>query len=277
MDPKPPWSNEEEGSLWPIKAYRNLDFLTSADARTVRLLCEYVEPQSRFRHHGVRNTIVMYGSARIQSREDAQKHLEQIRGGGDASPDAIADGERRVLMAQYYEDAANLAEKLTRWSMKIEDKRKRFYVCSGGGPGIMEAANLGAHRAGGRSVGLNISLPFEQSPNLYQSEELAFEFHYFFMRKFWFVYLAKGLCVFPGGFGTMDELFDLLTLVQTQKTRKTMPVVLYGGEYWNEVINFDALARWGMIDRADLDLFHIISDVEEAFALLKAELTKHYL
>jgi len=283
MDDERVVSDEDEGKLWPIKSYNNLDFLNSVDARTVRMLCEYLEPQSRFRKHGIRNTIVMYGSARVRPLEDSQQHLDQVE--SEIKPGTETEGLVRALeaaqsavhMSRYYEDAATLSERLTRWSMGIKQDRKRFYVCSGGGPGIMEAANRGAHRAGGKSIGLNISLPFEQEPNLYQSRELAFEFHYFFMRKFWFVYLAKALCVFPGGFGTLDELFDLLTLVQTQKTRKQMPILLYGREYWEEIVNFNALQKWGMIDRDDLDLFRICNDVDGAFEYLTTELTNHYL
>ena len=174
-------------------------------------------------------------------------------------------------------EAGVVAEKLTRWSQSSLKLGKRFYICSGGGPGIMEAANLGASRAKGRSIGFNISLPFEQKPNPYQSPELAFQFHYFFMRKFWFVYLAKALVVFPGGFGTFDEFFELLTLVQTQKTSKHMPIVLYGSEYWHEVVNFESMAKWGTISPADIDLFRTFDDVDETFRYLKSELTRLHL
>jgi uncharacterized protein (TIGR00730 family) len=280
MDSKPILKDEDAGRLWPLKSYNNHEFLNSVDARTVRILCEYLEPQSRFRQYGIRNTIVMYGSARIKPLEDAQARLEKLEsaesGETDEDKRALEVARSAVHMARYYEDAATLAERLTKWSLDIKPERKRFYVCSGGGPGIMEAANRGAHRAGGQSVGLNISLPFEQEPNLYQSRELAFEFHYFFMRKFWFVYLAKGLCVFPGGFGTLDELFDLLTLVQTEKTRKEMPIMLYGKEYWNEVVNFESLVKWGMIDPSDMGLFKICDGVDEAFEYLTTELLRLY-
>ena len=180
-------------------------------------------------------------------------------------------------MARYYDDAVTLAERLTKWSKGIPERKRRFVVCSGGGPGIMEAANRGAAQAGGYSIGLNISLPFEQMPNPYQTRELSFEFHYFFIRKFWFVYLAKALVVFPGGFGTLDELFEILTLVQTRKTAKKIPIVLYGEEFWKEVVRFDSLVKWGTISREDLDLFHFANNVDTAFEYIRDELTKRYL
>jgi uncharacterized protein (TIGR00730 family) len=180
-------------------------------------------------------------------------------------------------MSHYYEDAIRLSEKLTRWSLGIRDRRRRFLICSGGGGGIMEAANRGARKAGGTSIGLNISLPMEQTPNRYQSRDLSFEFHYFFIRKFWFFYLAKALVAFPGGFGTMDELFELLTLVQTKKTRKYMPIILYGKEYWHRVLNFDALVEAGTIEAEDLKIFRYFDDVDVTFEYLKDELTKHYV
>ncbi|MBI5094489.1 MAG: LOG family protein [Candidatus Hydrogenedentes bacterium] len=267
----------------PEKAYKNLEFLNSPDARMVRVMCEFAEPESRFRKLGVKNTIVMFGSARISPLEPAQARLSEVEARYTvAKPpppelDVAYDRAKRdVHMARYYEDAAALSERLTRWSMALPAKRERFLICSGGGPGIMEAANKGAHTAGGRSVSLNISLPFEQQPNGYQTRELAFVFHYFFVRKFWFVYLAKALVVFPGGFGTCDEFFELITLVQTHKTRKYMPIVLYGSEFWREIINFDALVDWGMINPEDLSLFKIVDDVDTAFEYLRDELTRLY-
>jgi uncharacterized protein (TIGR00730 family) len=180
-------------------------------------------------------------------------------------------------MSRYYEDAVNLSEKLTRWFLELEKIDKHFKICSGGGPGIMEAANRGALNANGESVGLNISIPSEQIPNIYQTKDLACEFHYFFIRKFWFFYLAKALVIFPGGYGTMDELFELLTLIQTEKTKKQMPVVLYDSTYWNDVVNFNALLKWGVISKGDLDLFRLFDNVDDAFVYLKDALTKHYL
>jgi uncharacterized protein (TIGR00730 family) len=276
-------SDNDNNLTWPIKAYKNLDFLNSPDARTVRVLCEFVEPAARFRHLRVRNTIVFFGSTRITTRDAAEQNLRQIENECSASSGAqerlkekLEQARRSLIMSRYYEDAALLAEKLTRWSLSIEDPAKRFYICSGGGPGIMEAANRGAQNAGGPSIGLNISLPFEQTPNPYQTRELSFDFHYFFIRKYWFFYLGKALVIFPGGFGTMDEMFELLTLVQTQKTRKYMPIILYGAEYWNELINFNALVKWGTISREDLNLFHFFDDVDSAFEYLRDELIKLY-
>ena len=269
---------------WPIKAYKNLDFLNSPDARTIRILCEFVEPETRFRHFRIRNTIVFFGSTRIVPLSVAEQNLKQLedrRAIGTEPSEALAakieQAQRAIIMSRYYEDAALLSEKLTRWSLSIEDVKKRFYICSGGGPGIMEAANRGAHNAGGPSIGLNISIPFEQEPNPYMTQELSFEFHYFFIRKFWFFYLGKALVVFPGGFGTLDELFELLTIVQTHKSKKYMPIILYGTKYWNELINFNAMIKWGTISEQDLKLFRFFDDVDAAFEFLKDELTEHYL
>ncbi len=268
----------------PEKAYKNIEFLSSPDARAIRVLCEFVEPQARFRREDLRDTIVMFGSARTKSKDDAQKNLEslksQFKETDKNSPEielALARAQNDLHMSRYYEEAAQLAEKLTLWSKSLPKKGRRFAICSGGGPGIMEAANLGAHRAGGKSVSLNISLPFEQVPNPYQTPELAFEFHYFFIRKFWFIYLAKALVVFPGGFGTLDELFEVLTLIQTQKTRKSMPVVVYGKEFWEELINFEALVKWGTISAEDLSLFKVCDTVDETFDYLTSEVSRLYL
>ena len=268
----------------PIKAFHDPKFLNSPEARPVRILSEFEEPAARFRRMRIRNTIVFFGSARIPSREVAVALLNEAEAAyaASAQPDtklhwAREQARRKVDLSVYYEEAAQLAQRITEWSMSSLKPSRRFYVCSGGGPGIMEAANRGAFNAGGRSVGLNISLPFEQAPNPFQTEELSFEFHYFFMRKFWFVYPAKALVVFPGGFGTMDEMFELLTLVQTGKTAKYMPIVLYGSRFWKEVINFDALAQWGTISPHDLTLFQFCDTVDDAFRYLKTELTRLYL
>lgn len=273
-----------KSDIWPIKAYKNLDFLNSPDARTIRILCEFVEPETRFRHFRIKNTIVFFGSTRIVPLSVAEQNLKQLEDRhaiGTEPAEALAakieQAQRAIIMSRYYEDAALLSEKLTRWSLSIEDAKKRFYICSGGGPGIMEAANRGAHNAGGPSIGLNISIPFEQEPNPYMTQELSFEFHYFFIRKFWFFYLGKALVVFPGGFGTLDELFELLTIVQTHKSKKYMPIILYGTKYWNELINFNAMIKWGTISEQDMKLFRFFDDVDAAFAFLKDELTEHYL
>jgi hypothetical protein len=265
----------------PIKAYKNASFLNSPSARMIRILSEMIEPNSRLKKYHIRNTVVFFGSSRVISKEKAEENLKVLRDKFDEdeadSSAAIETAERTLLFSRYYQDAAVLAEKLTLWFKTLEPQGIGFNICTGGGPGIMEAANLGSNRVNGRSVGFNISLPMEQGANDYQTRELSFEFHYFFIRKFWFVYLAKALVVFPGGFGTLDELFELLTLIQTKKTKKTLPVVLYGGEYWNEVLNFDAMVKWGTISPEDLDLFQIFDDVDSAFAYLKQNLTEHFL
>lgn len=268
----------------PEKAYKNLSFLNSPDARHIRVLCEFVEPGRRFRRQRVRDTIVFFGSARTLSPEKAAEQLEAAQAAVAADPNpseaahaALRMAERAVKHARFYADAVQLSARLTEWSEALPKSGYRFVICSGGGPGIMEAANRGSHEAGGRSVALNISLPFEQAGNPYQTSDLAFEFHYFFVRKFWFVYLAKAFVVFPGGFGTMDELFEVLTLVQTQKSAKPMPIILYGREYWEEVINFQALVDWGTISASDLDLFHVCDSIDEAYDYLTKQLTRHYL
>src|SRR6202790_853455 len=225
-----------------LVAYKNDAFLDSPAARSLRILSEYLEPLDHFRREQIRDTIVFFGSARITE-----------------------DGP----MGNYYRDARELARRLTEWSDSVTHSTSRFVVCSGGGPGIMEAANRGGSDAKGKTVGLNIGLPFEQLPNQYITPELSFEFHYFFMRKFWFAYLAKALVVFPGGFGTMDELMEILTLAQTQKLAKKILIVLYGSQYWKEIFNFEALVRYGMISPEDLELFQYADDPESAFKLLR--------
>ncbi len=269
---------------WLTKSYNNYDFLNSPAARTIRVMSEMVEPADRFRKHKVWDTVVFFGSARTLPMRTARKNLRDIEhriktqsGNNHRLTGALRKASRDVTMARYYEDAVKLSEKLTHWFLELEDQNKHFTVCTGGGPGIMEAANRGAKKAGGKSVGLNIALPFEQAPNPYQTRELAIEFHYFFIRKFWFFYLAKALVVFPGGFGTLDEFFELLTIIQTEKSKKYMPVVLYGSEYWNDIINVEAMAKWGTISTADLKLFKTMDDVDEAYDYLKTELNNHYV
>jgi len=257
------------------KAYKNLDFLNSRSARSMRILSEYIEPQARFRHYNVTDTVVFFGSARALPGDEAQARLDAAEKKGDSKK--IERAQSEVDLSRYYDDARILARMMTEWSKELDSPDKRFIVCSGGGPGIMEAANRGASEASGISIGLGISLPMETTNNEYITRELEFEFHYFFMRKFWFVYLAKAVVVFPGGFGTMDELFELLTLVQTQKIEKKLPVVLYGKRFWDDVLNLDALQRWGTISPDDLDLFHISSSPQEAFEYLRDELTQHHL
>ena len=268
-----------------FKAYENLDFLHSPAARNIRVQCELTEPESRLRKQGVRNTIVFFGSARTLSEADALANLEKVRAEMAASAlpahektKQIARAEMKVAGSAYYEASRQLAAELTKWSMEtIEKPERRFLICSGGGPGIMEAANRGASEAGGRSVGLGISLPFEQHVNPWVPPELNFEFHYFFIRKYWFLYLAKAMVVFPGGFGTMDELFEMLTLVQTRKTKKSIPIILFGSSFWNQLVNFDVLVRWGLISEEDMHLFKVIDTVQEARDYIIREMTDHYL
>ncbi len=257
----------------PVQAYRNLEFLRSSDARPLRILAEYLEPDSRFAQYKIDDTIVFFGSARIRSREECEAGLAEAEAGsGD-----IEAARLRLEMSRYYEDTRELARRLTEWSKGLPDKDRRFVVCSGGGPGIMEAANRGASEAKGLNVGLTISLPFEELDNPYISRELNLVFHYFFMRKFWFAYLAKAVVVMPGGFGTLDELFELLTLVQTGKIRKRMPIVLYGSHYWSEVINVAALERYGTISPGDLDLMFRTDSVDEAFDYITEQLASYAL
>jgi uncharacterized protein (TIGR00730 family) len=260
-------------------AYQNEPFLNSPDGRILRILSEYVEPLARFRREQIQDTVVFFGSARFQSPADAHSGLAEARKGATASPhqQELKGALAAVDMARYYEDARKLAFLLTQWSITIPARRRRFVVTTGGGPGIMEAANLGAHQAGGKTIGLNINLPFEQYPNRYVTPSLNFEFHYFFMRKFWFAYLAKALVIFPGGFGTLDELFEILTLAQTDKLAKKILVVIYGSEYWHKVINFQAMADAGTISAADVDLFKMVDSPEEGFEYLRDGLTKHHL
>ena len=270
---------------WPLKAYKNLDFLNSDPARNIRILCEMTEPGLRFAKQNVEDTIVLFGSARTKPIAIAERELAVIKS-AIKDPENLTVEEKRSLQqaecaiksAPYYDAAVQLSESLTRWSMSLsKDHQRRFLICSGGGPGIMEAANLGAHNAGGKSVGLGISLPFEQGVNEYIPKELQFEFHYFFVRKYWFVLLAKALVAFPGGFGTMDELFETLTLVQTKKIKEVPPIVLFGSEFWNDVCDFDALVKWGTISSEDVDLFKIVDTVEEAHDYIVDCLTERFL
>jgi hypothetical protein len=263
-------------------AYENPSFLNSPDGRILRIMAEYQEPLARFRREQIQDTVVFFGSARFTGRTHATKNLDVLRRNETARPAAELEKDLKraqagVDMAHYYDDARRLAHMLTKWSIQIPARRRRFVVTTGGGPGIMEAANLGAHEAGGKTIGLNIQLPFEQSPNQYITPALNFQFHYFFMRKFWFAYLAKALVIFPGGFGTMDELFEILTLAQTDKLAKKILVVIYGSEYWHRIINFQAFVDAGTISPADLNQFKIVDSPDDAFEFLRDGLTKHHL
>jgi uncharacterized protein (TIGR00730 family) len=295
IDPKP------AGSPPPLKqaplAYENPAFLNGPDGRMMRILAEYAEPLARFRREKIQDTVVFFGSARFRGREEADHALELLDNTGSsqaapseeqpASPPQIAAGQATDLqrkravaaveMARYYEDARRLSQLLTTWAKAIPSHRHRFVVTSGGGPGIMEAANRGAWEAGGKTIGLNIRLPFEQLPNPYITPALNFEFHYFFMRKLWFAYMSKALVVFPGGFGTVDEMFEILTLAQTHKLAKKITVVIYGSDYWKKVFNLDALVDTGAISPKDIELFQYANTPEEAFELLKQGLTENHL
>jgi uncharacterized protein (TIGR00730 family) len=256
-----------------VKAYRNQPFLNSKDARPLRILAEYLEPKSRFEYHNVDDTIVFMGSARIKSREQAEAALAKAQGGEGDLDRAHED----LRMSAYYEAARELAGRLTKWSKELDPRERRFVVCTGGGPGIMEAANRGAAESRGMNVGLTISIPIEEFDNPFVTRELAFHFHYFFMRKFWFAYLAKAVIVFPGGFGTLDELFELLTLVQTKKMSKPLPIVLFGTEFWRKVVDFDALVRYGTISAPDVDLMFRTDSVDEAYDWIVLRLAEHAL
>jgi uncharacterized protein (TIGR00730 family) len=254
------------------KAYHNRQFMDGSDARPLRLLAEYLEPMERFEDFNIRDTILVFGSARIKSREAAEAALETARETATKSGDGIAKAERDLLHSRYYEDTRELAFRLTEWSKGLNQTARRFVICSGGGPGIMEAANRGASEAKGENMGLGISLPMEQGNNPYITRRLDFEFHYFFMRKFWFLYLAKAVVLMPGGFGTMDELFESLTLVQTGKMTKALPIVLYGNDFWDRVIDFDALIEYGTISPEDVNLFHRSDTVDDAFEYITCRL-----
>jgi uncharacterized protein (TIGR00730 family) len=254
-------------------AYENPDFLNSPDGRILRILSEYVEPLARFRREQIQDTVVFFGSARFLSSADAIKAEQDLPAGQDGRQQAQA----AVSMARYYEDARRMAFLLSEWAAQIPARRRRFVVTTGGGPGIMEAANRGAREAGSKTIGLNIHLPFEQFPNAYITPSLNFDFHYFFMRKFWFAYLAKALVIFPGGFGTMDELFEILTLAQTQKLAKKILVVIYGRAYWQRLINFQTMVDAGAISAADLELFKMVDTPEEGFEFLREGLTRYHL
>jgi len=278
-------------------AYENDSFLNSPDGRILRILAEYSEPLARFRRERIQDTVVFFGSARFRALDEANAELELLENTGSQQPAPeeeqparqgdieqgtsselrLRRAEAAVEMAHYYEDARKLAFLLTQWAKNLKSRRNRFVVTSGGGPGIMEAANRGAWEAGGKTIGLNISLPFEQIPNRFITPALNFEFHYFFMRKYWFAYLAKALVVFPGGFGTLDEMFEILTLSQTQKLAKKITVLLYGSSYWQQVINLDILVDKGTISPRDRELFQVTDSTDQAFEILRDGLTRNHL
>jgi uncharacterized protein (TIGR00730 family) len=264
-------------------AYLDPAFLESDEARPLRIIAEYLEPLRRFKEQKIQDTVVFFGSARVDSRDRAERALRTLRARGEHAAaneqyeKEMSRSRKAVEWARYYEEARELARLLTTWTLSLQADTHRFVVTSGGGPGIMEAANRGAREAGGKTIGLNIRLPFEQGANPYITEGLHFEFHYFFMRKFWFAYLSKALVIFPGGFGTLDELFEVLTLVQTDKLSKKIGVVLYGREYWEQVLDLKPMAEWGAIAEKDLELLHYADTPIEAFEHLRDHLIANHL
>ncbi len=296
IDPTNPIKDPDPLERAPL-AYENAAFLNAPDGRIIRILSEYSEPLARFRRERIQDTVVFFGSARFRALDEASQQLELLKNTGSCEPAPLEEqpasqpqleqgtaselqlrrAEAAVEMASYYEDARRLAFMLTEWAQSLNFRRHRFVVTSGGGPGIMEAANRGAYEAGGKTIGLNIRLPFEQQPNRYITPALNFEFHYFFMRKYWFAYLSKALVVFPGGFGTIDEMFELLTLAQTEKLAKKITIIVYGSSYWSQVVNLDVLVDKGAISPRDRELFHMVDTPEEAFEALKAGLTHNHL
>lgn len=262
----------------PEKSFNNAEFINSRDGRIVRLMAEYLEPQKRLREAGIEDTIVFFGSARTLAREDAESRLASLRKKKGAMLEEITRAERDLEMSYYYESARKLAYRLTKWAEQLGndqgDEGHRFSILTGGGMGIMEAANRGALEAAGSSIGMNISLPFKQYPNEYITSGLDFEFHYFFMRKFWLVYMAKAAVVMPGGFGTLDEFMEVLTLVQTNKIRRKLPIVLFGADYWTKIVEFEPMLEFGTISPEDLNLFHVTDSVDNAFEWLKNQLSE---
>jgi uncharacterized protein (TIGR00730 family) len=253
------------------KAYNDPKFMNSPTARELRILAEYLEPKARLRRNKVQDTIVFFGSARTLPRKEAQKRLEALQASGKTTAEALRRAEIDLINSRYYEDATELARRVTKWAKERYTPHSRFIVTTGGGPGIMEAANRGARMAGGKTIGFNISLPFEQDPNPYLDKDLNFEFHYFFMRKLWLVFTAKAFVIFPGGFGTLDEFMEVLTLVQTGKVKKELKIILYDRKFWDQVINIPKLAELGTISEKDLKLFKYCESVDE----MEQELIPH--
>jgi uncharacterized protein (TIGR00730 family) len=261
----------------PQPAFLLREFLESDEARPIRILAEYHEPMRRFRDQQIKDTVVFFGSARVHSRRWAQHRLARARSAQTRAGIELTRWERAVQWSRFYEDARALARRLTSWALTLDAPPHRFVVCSGGGPGIMEAANRGAREAGGKTIGLNIQLEHEQGQNRYVTPGLGFDFHYFFMRKFWFAYLAKALVIFPGGFGTLDELFEFLTLSQTQKLSRRLAVIMYGTDYWRRVLDLRPMVEWEAIDKEDLKLLTFCDSPESAFQYLKTHLETHHL
>ncbi len=266
---------------WLLPAHKS-KFMDSRAARPLRILAEYLDPMVRLRDANIADTIVIFGSARIHPREDAARLLQQARRNvrGRMTPEKrqrLHATQRLMEMSRFYEEARQLSRRITEWSRTLGENPRRFVVCSGGGPGIMEAANRGAAEAGGTTLGLNIELPHEQEPNRYIPRELCINFHYFFMRKLWFAQLAKALVVFPGGFGTMDELWEMLTLAQTGKLSRNTLILIYGRRYWDDLVNWRAMLRWGVISEKDFELLQFADNVEDAFQRVKLYMEEHHM
>ena len=270
----------------PKAPHENRAFMESTPARPIRILAEYLHPLAQLKKEGIGDTVVMFGSARIESHETAAARYTRLK---DMSVRAMSklklrkhqaalrNAKSALEMSRYYEEARQLSHKLTTWALSLGPRPRRFVVCSGGGPGIMEAANRGAYEAGGKSIGLSIELPHEQFANPYISPELSFNFHYFFMRKLWFAQVAKALIVFPGGFGTMDELWEMMTLSQTGKMAKNTLILIYGRKYWNDVLNLKAMVRWGTINQEEFDQLQFADTVDEAFEVIRTGLEKYHI
>lgn len=266
----------KNGNFKPLKSYDNKEFIHSGNGRLIRILSEYLYPEQRFNKFNINRTVIFFGSARIQPKEKVLNKISEVEKKLISSKDENLKEKltnelhflnKKLEMSKYYDESYELSYRLSKWSDTLPIKKK-FFICTGGGPGIMEAANRGAFDAGEKTIGLNISLPMEQDPNPYLTPELNFEFHYFFMRKFWLVYPAIALIVFPGGFGTIDELMEVLTLRQTEKFKKPRLILLYSEDYWKKIINFDALVEYGMISKEDTQLFFIANTPEEAMNIL---------
>jgi len=270
----------------PKAPHEDRSFMTSTPARPIRILAEYIHPLAQLKKQGIGDTVVMFGSARIESRETAAARCARLKETKTSRLSkarlenhraALREAKSALEMSRYYEEARQLSHRLTTWALSLGARPRRFVVCSGGGPGIMEAANRGAYEAEGKSIGLSIELPHEQFANPYISPELSFNFHYFFMRKLWFAQIAKALIVFPGGFGTMDELWEMMTLSQTGKMPKHTLILIYGRKYWNDVLNLKAMVRWGTINQSEHDLLQFADTVDEAFDLIRAGLEKYHM
>ena len=270
----------------PKAPHENRTFMESTPARPIRILAEYIHPLAQLKKEGIGDTIVMFGSARIESHETAAARYSRLKGASTSRLSkvklahhhvAVREAKSALEMSRYYEEARQLSHRLTTWALSLGPRPRRFVVCSGGGPGIMEAANRGAYEAGGKSIGLSIELPHEQFANPYISPELSFNFHYFFMRKLWFAQIAKALIVFPGGFGTMDELWEMMTLSQTGKMPKHTLILIYGRKYWNDILNLKAMVRWGTINQEEFDQLQFADNVDEAFELIRSGLEKYHM